>query len=230
MPLDPDIIQSLVRTIEVKDLCTAAHTWRVVLYTRALAERLGMDRATLSRFTTAAALHDLGKIDIPDDILRKPSALTPDEFAIMQNHTVYGWERLREMGEDDPLLLSVVRSHHERMDGHGYPDALVGEQIHLAARLFAVVDSFDAMTGARPYHAGGGLNAAGDALRSIESQTGTHYCPASVHLLADALNTGQLDWILVNFNDGSTLPSFAGPDTAERLSREFQSTSRPVAR
>jgi hypothetical protein len=101
--------------------------------------------------THAAALHDIGKLDIPESILQKPGPLTEDEFAIMKTHTTQGHDRLIAMGEDDPIMVGLVRSHHERWDGLGYPDKLTAESIPLAARYFAVVDSFDAMTSIRPY-------------------------------------------------------------------------------
>lgn len=222
MPLEPDIIQALVRTIELKDLCTAAHTWRVVLYTRILAERVGMERGVVNRLTNAAALHDLGKIDIPDHILQKPAALTSDEFEVMKQHTVYGHQRLIEMGENDEMLLSVVRHHHERVDGAGYPDMLKGEAIHLAARLFAVVDSFDAMTSVRPYHELAGMKAAGPALAMLSEDAGTHYCPDAVRLIQASFDDGELNWVLENFNDRVELPTFAGHDSVERLERSYR--------
>lgn len=222
MLLDPDIIQALVRTIEIKDLCTAAHTWRVVLYSRLLGEKVGLDHATITRLSNAAALHDLGKIDIPDEILQKPSALTPDEYEIMKRHTVLGWERLRRMGEDDELLLSVVRHHHERVDGLGYPDGLKGDDIHLAARLFAVVDSFDAMTSTRPYHAAHGPDVAQAALHQLHEEADTHYCAAAVQLMQSVFDTGELDWILNGFSDRVELPTYAGAPSAERFQLEFR--------
>lgn len=217
VPLEPDIIEALVRTIEIKDLCTAAHTWRVVLYSRLMGEKIGLDHRTMHRLSNAAALHDLGKIDIPDAILQKPSALTPEEFEIMKRHTVLGWERLRGMGEDDELLLSVVRHHHERVDGLGYPDGLKGEEIHLAARMFAVVDSFDAMTSVRPYHPQFGKEAAGHAMQTLKGDAGSHYCEKAVQLFSDAYDAGELDWILENFNDRVEVPTFAGADSVNAL-------------
>src|SRR5262245_38952351 len=142
----PEVVQALLRDIERKDLTTAAHTWRVVLYFRALAEEGGVDNDLLRRATHGAALHDIGKLDIPHEILAKPGPLTPEEFAVMKTHAERGHERLVRMGEDDPVLLELVRHHHERIDGAGYPDHLVGDAISMAPRYFAVIDSFDAMT------------------------------------------------------------------------------------
>ena len=225
MHLQPDIIQALVSTIEIKDLCTAAHTWRVVMYTRALAERLGLDAELVQRATYGAALHDLGKIDIPDHILQKPSALSTEEFEVMKSHTVLGYDRLRRMGEDDPLVLGIVRHHHERSDGLGYPDGLKGEAIPLPARMFAVVDSFDAMTSVRPYHQEFGRDAARNALTVLRADASTHYFTEAVEVFTSLCAAGELDWILNNFNDRVSLPAFRGHDQAERIFRELRERS-----
>lgn len=229
MPFEPDIIEALVRTIEIKDLCTAAHTWRVVMYTRVLAEKLGHDEQTLRRLSIAAALHDIGKIDIPDEILQKPGPLTEEEYAQMKQHTVLGWARLMRMGEDDPLLLSVIRHHHEHVDGTGYPDAIAGEELHAAARLFAVVDAFDAMTSVRPYQTSLPAHAPERAIARIESESGTHFCTSAVKTLVDAYRAGDLDWILNNFNDPDSLPTFTGHEAAEFFTMRLRPKSTNTA-
>ena len=222
MRLEPDIVEALVSTIELKDLCTAAHTWRVVMYTRALAETMKIDAELARRMTYGAALHDLGKIDIPDAVLQKPAALTPAEFEVMKRHTVLGYERLKSMGEDDPVLLGIVRSHHERVDGNGYPDGLSGGEIPLAARIFSVVDSFDAMTSVRPYHVEFGLDAARHAATVLKTDVGTHYDSAPVQALTQLYERGELNWILNNFNDRVSLPTFRDESQAAQLIRELR--------
>lgn len=206
--MDTDLIQALVGLLEAKDSTTASHTWRVVLYTRALAEAAGVDRATIGRLTYGAALHDVGKIDIADKILAKPGPLTPDEFEAMKTHTVLGHQRLLRMEERDPLVLELVLHHHERWDGRGYPDGLAGDQIPLGPRYFAVIDSFDAMTSVRPYRAEIGHGAAELALAEIEAGASTRYCQEAVALFGDLFKTGKLDWILEHFNDSCPVPSF----------------------
>ncbi len=219
--MTPDIVQALVKTIELKDLCTAAHTWRVVLYLRALAEEAGSDHAIIDRLTQAAALHDLGKIDIPEAILQKPGRLTPHEFEVIKTHAARGHERLVAMGENDAVVLELVRHHHERWDGAGYPDGLKGESIPLAARYFAVIDSFDAMTTVRPYRTDVGDEAVHHALSELEAGMGSHYWPEAVETFAGLHRTGRLDWIHEHFND--TCPvEYAGhvvADVAGRRSR-----------
>jgi HD-GYP domain-containing protein (c-di-GMP phosphodiesterase class II) len=178
-----------------------AHTWRVVLYTRALAEEAGLGAPLIARLTTAAALHDVGKLDIADEILQKPGRLTPGEFAIIQGHTVRGHDRLIAAGETDPVILHLVRHHHERWDGRGYPDALAGESIPSESRYFAVIDSFDAMTSVRPYRNDVGEDAARNAIEELERGAGTQYWPRAVELFVSMHRTGRLDWIGHHFND-----------------------------
>lgn len=201
--MSPDIVEALVKTIELKDQSTAAHTWRVVLYARALAEKAEMPRDFIARLTLGAALHDVGKIDIPDTILQKPGKLTDEEFDVIKQHTTLGHERLRRMGEEDQLLLDLVRHHHERVDGKGYPDGLKGEGIPVSARYFAVIDTFDALTSVRPYRKEIGAEAAEKALVELKAGVGTRYDAAAVDLFTSLYREGALDWILHYFNDAN---------------------------
>jgi energy-coupling factor transport system substrate-specific component len=202
-------VQSLVRQIELKDLSTAAHTWRVVLYTRAVAERLAVDHALMPRITHAAALHDVGKLDIPDSILQKPGKLTDDEFAVIKSHTTRGYDRLKALGETDEAVLNFVRHHHERWDGKGYPDALAGEAIPLGPRFFAVIDSFDAMTSIRPYRMEIDDAAVRRAIEELRAGRATRYWPDAVDVFTELYETGELDWIHEHFNDRCELPAYS---------------------
>lgn len=199
--MSPDLIQALVSALELKDFSTAAHTWRVILYTRAMAESAGLDHHTITRLTHGAALHDIGKIDIPEHILQKPGPLTPEEFEVMKQHAALGHERLLRMEENDPILLNLVRHHHERWDGAGYPDGLAGDAIPIAARYFAVIDSYDAMTSIRPYRPTIPPDAVPNALAELSRGRGTRYAPEAVDLFLRLQTAGQLDWILHHFND-----------------------------
>jgi len=214
-PVDPDITASLVRAIELKDHSTAAHTWRVVLYARAVAESLGVEHDRIERFTVAAALHDVGKVDIPDAILQKPGPLTDDEFAVIKAHTTLGHERLVRMGVADEVILELVRHHHERFDGLGYPDGIAGDAIPRYARIFAVIDTFDALTSVRPYRTDIGEDAAERAVAILNDGAGSRYCPESVRLFTDLYRTGRLGWILHYFNDDVPVPEFTGDGLAE---------------
>lgn len=220
MPLPPDTVQALVRIIELKDLTTAAHTWRVVLYTRALAEFFGMDHDRIARLSVGAALHDLGKIDVPDAILQKPGPLTPEEFAIIRTHPGKGRERLVAMGEDDPLVLELVRHHHERHDGMGYPDGLRGDATAAVARYFSVVDTFDALTSIRPYRHEVGQQAARAAVRELRDGIGSRYCAECVEAFAMLYERGDFDWILEHYNDRRELPAFAGMSGVEEAMKK----------
>lgn len=216
----PDIVEALVKTIELKDLSTAAHTWRVVLYTRALAERFGVEPPRLGQFTTGAALHDIGKLDIPDEVLRKPGPLSEAEFRIIQQHPRLGYERLVRMGVTDRTILDLVRSHHERVDGRGYPDGLSGDQIPEPARYFAVIDAFDALTSHRPYRSQVGPEAAERAIDELNAGIGTRYCAECVGAFVDLYRKGELRWILDYYNDRADGPAFSPSLTPARLSTE----------
>lgn len=212
-------VEQLVRAIEGKDLSTAAHTWRVVLYTRAMAEEAGIGAAQMRDLTHAAALHDVGKLDIPRSILAKPARLTADEFEVIKQHPVTGLARMTALGVEDPLVLDLVRYHHERWDGGGYPYGFAGDDIPVAAQYFAVIDSFDAMTSVRPYRREVGEDAARRAIVELEGGSGSHYAPEAVAMFADLFKTGRLDWILHYFNDECPVPSFGDADAADKAFR-----------
>jgi HD-GYP domain-containing protein (c-di-GMP phosphodiesterase class II) len=202
----PDDVQALVREIEAKDLSTAAHTWRVVLYARALAEYFGMEASVVRRVTDGAALHDVGKVDIPSAILQKPGKLTDDEFEVIKRHPSLGHERLVALGVSDPIVLNLVRFHHERIDGKGYPDGLRGDEIPPGARHFAVIDTFDAMTSKRPYRAEVGLGAADRALTELHGGIGSRYCRESVEAFDKLYRSGELEYILMYCNEEGEMP------------------------
>lgn len=207
----PQRLPAMLSEIEQKDTATASHTWRVVLYTRALAEALGIHREIVDHVGIAAALHDIGKLDIPDAILMKPGPLTDEEFGIIKTHPVRGYDRLHSMGITHPIVLNLVRWHHERVDGKGYPDGLGGDQIPLGPRFFSVIDTFDALTSVRPYRHEIGEDAAERAIEELRRGIGTRYCTDAVEAFADLYHTGRLGWILHHFNDSNPAPAFSLP-------------------
>jgi HD-GYP domain-containing protein (c-di-GMP phosphodiesterase class II) len=144
-------ITILAQAVELRDEYTGGHTIRVTNYSLLLAQHLKLSNDDIRLLRMGTPLHDIGKIGIDDAILRKPDRLTPEEFAIMQTHTVKGAHIIATIPDLKPVL-PIVRSHHERWDGKGYPDRLAGENIPLLARIVAVADAFDAMTSNRPYH------------------------------------------------------------------------------
>ena len=200
-----DEAMKLVDQLERHDTVTATHTWRVILYTRALAEDAGLDHDTVDLVALGAALHDVGKLDIEGDVLRKPGRLTDDEFAVVRTHTTLGEARLLALGIDDPVVLGMVRSHHERLDGTGYPDGLEGAAIPRPALYFAVVDSFDAMTSRRPYQRDLPEDAEQRAIDALLSERNTRYCADAVERFARLHEKGALDWIARHFNEDSGL-------------------------
>lgn len=224
--MDFDIIRSLVKIVELKDESTIAHTWRVALYTQALAEAAGLVPDQVHRVMHGAVLHDIGKIDIPYEILAKPGPLTDVEFELIRTHTVIGYDRLKRMGVEDEVVLALVRSHHERLDGSGYPDGLAGEDIPAAARVFAVIDTFDAMTSIRPYRPEVGSGAARVAIDELKDKAGTWYCPESVNRFAELFESGALGWILEHFNDPESLEGLVAgldPEVVEERRRLLKS-------
>jgi putative two-component system response regulator len=137
-------------TIEIRDPYTEGHCQRIANYATALGERLGLPEEDLKALYRGGFLHDLGKIGIPDTILLKPGPLTPAEFEVVKQHPVIG-SKLCEGLRTLRRALPIIRSHHERLDGSGYPDGLVGDAVPLLAQILSTVDVYDALTTPRPY-------------------------------------------------------------------------------
>jgi putative two-component system response regulator len=144
------MILSLAMTIEARDLTTDGHCQRLAAYANALGARIGLSESDLGALRRGGFLHDIGKIGIPDAILMKPGPLTRDEYALMQTHTIIG-DRLCGELRSLRAVRPIIRSHHERLDGSGYPDALRGDALPLLAHIMGIVDVYDAMTTTRPY-------------------------------------------------------------------------------
>jgi HD-GYP domain-containing protein (c-di-GMP phosphodiesterase class II) len=147
------MVRALVSAIEAKDEYTRGHSERVALYGKRLAEELGLGEDYCERLYLTGLLHDVGKIGVRDAVLRKPDALTDDEFEEIKQHPDKGWSILQDL---EPLnyVLPGVLHHHESHNGRGYPDGLAGDRIPLDGRILAVADAFDAMTSDRPYRNG----------------------------------------------------------------------------
>jgi ribonuclease P protein subunit RPR2 len=178
-------VRALSNAVEARDAYTGKHAERVAAYGIAIAQALGIARPESPEIEFGFLLHDIGKVAIPDAILYKPGALTDDERALMARHPTIGAEIVGGI-EFLQEAVEVVRSHHERWDGSGYPDGLAGEDIPVAARVFAVADVFDALTTDRPYRPAMPLP---EARRIIEHGSGSHFDPAVVEVfgqIADA--------------------------------------------
>jgi putative two-component system response regulator len=163
------IILSLALTIEARDADTDGHCERLARYATALGARLGLGAEEQAALYRGGFLHDVGKIGIPDAILLKPTPLTPDEYEVMKRHTVIGHRLCGEL-RSLRLARSIVRHHHERLDGSGYPDGLVGDAIPLLAQIVGIADTYDAMTTDRPYRAARPPEAAYQALADEANQ------------------------------------------------------------
>jgi putative nucleotidyltransferase with HDIG domain len=168
-----DVVTRWAQTIESKDEYTRGHCERVAEYACALARDVGFDDITMFWFRIGALLHDVGKIAVPSEILNKPGRLSSEEREIMEGHAAEGSELLRDI--DFPWdVLPLVRGHHERWDGRGYPDRLAGENIALSARIVCVADVFDALTTDRPYRRAFTYD---EALSMMAADTGTMFDP-----------------------------------------------------
>jgi len=166
---------ALAAALDVREHNTGVHSQRVADYTLRLAREVGVrDKDTLDDFWRGALLHDVGKIGIPDKVLLKPGPLSEEEWVVMRNHPEVGARMLRKI-EFLRVPSEIVLSHHERYDGAGYPRKLKGAQIPLGARLFAVIDVYDALTTDRAYHT---ARSHTDALARIREESDTHFDPS----------------------------------------------------
>ena len=184
-------VQTLAHALEAKDAYTSGHSIRVSRYAVQTAVRLGFAGDALEEVRLGAELHDIGKIGTREAVLNKPGPLTPEEFAHITEHTLLGEKILSPLARENPIVLRIVRSHHERMDGGGFPDRLQGASIPLEARIVSVVDAFDAMTATRAYR---GSRTPAEALGELDRCIGSHFDPEVVRAFHDA------------FPDPSSLP------------------------
>jgi len=181
-------VEALAAAVDAKDQYTRGHSGRVAAYAVAIATALDLPPADIARIRQAGVLHDVGKIGVPDAILTKPGPLTDVEFAAIKEHPAAGERMLRPV----PFLqeiLPAVRHHHERWDGKGYPDGLVGAAIPLDAAILAVADSFDAMTSSRTYRP---ALLVAEAIRRVREGSGKQFAPRLVVAFDRALSTGAL--------------------------------------
>jgi len=172
---------ALVAALDAREHETSDHSQRVVKYTEAIAERLGVRGPEMDEIGRGALLHDVGKIGVPDAVLLKPAKLTPKEWEEMRRHPDIGYQMIQSI----PFLstpAAIVLSHQERFDGNGYPRRLRGEEIHIGARIFAVADTLDAMTSDRPYRRGTTFE---NAVDEIQRCSGTQFDPEVVRAFMD---------------------------------------------
>ena len=182
-----DILQGLVIAVDTKDRYTKRHSEDVARYADFLADRLGLGSELRQAIHVAGLLHDVGKIGIPDQILRKPARLTAEEHGAVEQHVALGHMIVRDLPHLD-LVKAGIRFHHERWDGKGYLDRLEGEQIPLIARLLAVADAFSAMTTTRPYRKGVAVD---EGLRRLEDSVGTQLDEELVRIFVEGIRTAE---------------------------------------
>ena len=181
-------VRALANAVEARDAYTGKHAERVAAYGLAIARAGDLAMADDPEIEFGFLLHDIGKVAIPDAILFKPEPLTEVERAVMERHPIIGWEILRDVDFLDEAKL-VVRHHHERWDGAGYPDGLAGHEIPLAARVFGVADTFDALTTDRPYRPG---MDASQARAVIADNAGTQFDPDIVEAFYDVVELSDI--------------------------------------
>jgi diguanylate cyclase (GGDEF)-like protein len=180
-----DVFQGLILAVDTKDRYTKRHCEDVARYGQYLARLAGVDAETLRTIRVAGLLHDVGKIGIPDAILRKPAKLTADEYRVVKQHVALGDMIVRDLPNIE-IIRAGVRHHHERWDGRGYLDALAGEDIPLVARILAVGDAFSAMTTTRPYRKALTVK---EALRRLEDAAGSQLDESLVKLFVEGVRT-----------------------------------------
>jgi len=174
--LRSSVICAFNQLLDLKDLNTGVHSTRLAEWGMRVGQELGLEEAELQNLEVAALLHDIGKMGIPDSILRKPGRLDPDEYTLMKKHPEYGWAVLRMLPGFERAALDILH-HHENFDGKGYPAGLQGSEIPIVSRIVTVIDAFDAMVSSRPYRVGLPHE---EAVRRLIESSGTQFDTAVV--------------------------------------------------
>jgi HD-GYP domain-containing protein (c-di-GMP phosphodiesterase class II) len=205
-------VKALAAAIDGKDPYTRGHSERVSRFSVAIAQRLNLPDDEVEKIRISALLHDVGKIGIDDKILKKPAALTDEEYEIMKKHPQKGYKIMSQIPAMKEFLPGMYM-HHEMVDGRGYPQGLKGEEIPLMGKIVAVADTFDAMTTERPYQKAMEFEA---ALQRIESFTGTRYDPEVVAAFTAACREGQIRPGSVRLRKPTPVPPPDAVDTGVR--------------
>lgn len=188
-------LESLATALEARDEYTRGHSQRVCDLSVMIGTKLGLLPDALEELRIGTILHDIGKIGVPDHILNKPSRLTDEEFYIMRTHPVIGYEICRPLMLSEGVLL-IIRNHHEKLDGSGYPDGLKGGELPLSLRIVCVADAFDAMSSRRPYR---GVMDMGHVMGEMSKGAGVQFDPVVVEALKGLLTAGELDEMYADY-------------------------------
>src|SRR6201984_2909936 len=175
--LRTSVICAFNQLLDLKDLNTGVHSTRLAEWGMRVGQELGLEEPALQNLEIAALLHDIGKVGIPDAILRKPGKLEPDEYALMKKHPEYGWAVLRMLPGFERAALDILH-HHESFDGKGSPAGLKETEIPIVSRIVSVIDAFDAMVSSRPYRVGLPHQ---EAVRRLVESSGTQFDPTVVN-------------------------------------------------
>lgn len=170
------VICAFTQLLDLKDLNTGVHSTRLAEWGMRVGQELGLEESELQNLEVVALLHDIGKVGIPDAILRKPGRLDPEEYALMKKHPEYGWAVLRMLPGFERAALEILH-HHESFDGKGYPAGLKETEIPVVSRIVCVIDAFDAMVSSRPYRKGLPFS---EAVRRLNEASGTQFDPIVV--------------------------------------------------
>lgn len=181
-------LQSLATALEARDDYTRGHSQRVCEVSLMLAEQLGFSHEAMEELRVGTILHDIGKIGVPDSVLNKPGRLTDEEFAIMKSHPVIGYEICKPLMLPDGVLM-IIRNHHEKLDGSGYPDRLKGGELPPSLRIVCVADAFDAMSSRRPYR---GVMDIDHVFSELSKGAGIQFDPVVVEALRDLLPSHRM--------------------------------------
>jgi HD-GYP domain-containing protein (c-di-GMP phosphodiesterase class II) len=174
--LRTSVICAFNQLLDLKDLNTGVHSTRLAEWGMRVGQELGLEEPALQNLEIAALLHDIGKVGIPDAILRKPGKLEADEYALMKKHPEYGWAVLRMLPGFERAALDILH-HHESFDGKGYPAGLKETEVPVVSRIVSVIDAFDAMVSSRPYRKGLPFE---EAVRRLILASGTQFDPVVV--------------------------------------------------
>lgn len=208
-----ETVVRLSKAAEYRDPETGAHILRMAHYSELIAQGLGLPEAQCSLLLQAAPMHDIGKVGIPDQILLKPGRLTLEEFEVMKQHAVYGFEILKE--SSSKVLeagAEIALGHHEKYDGSGYPSGQKGDEIPIFSRIVAVADVFDALTSERPYKKAWSLERAAE---HIKASAGQHFDPKCVSTFF--AHWGRVLEIRQRFNDEKPDPNWLPTDVLQRI-------------